>query len=320
MSYTIPDFANSNLVPDVLPIAREVVLKVTTIGNRTLIDHSCIIRGKKTHRSVTINSIKERDILLAKTALIQKVDEENSSFKLTGPLFEELVDLYMKSKKTGETPWVFSKIRERFLGFRVNDEFANEFDNFVREMESRGLSTNTIANHKSAIQTVLRYAKKKRRLKDVPIPDFEIERTYRSRIWIDDKEREKFFNTLELNNSHFYWAARLLSVRPMRAYSDLYRLTDDNFVSMGEDAPYITYFQTKINKKGKEQKRTIIPLHSHPEIVDYLKHGRPTGCPLLFPRIAGRRLKSVRDFEFMRNCNWKPMGDPKNHFKKMLYN
>ena len=80
-------------------------------------------------------------------------------------------------------------------------------------------------------------------------------------------------------NSHLYWAVWFSERRPIRK-GDLIKLTDENLVLFGENAPYIRF------KAGKTKSDTFLPLAELPEIVEYFKTGRGDSR-FLFPGIDG---------------------------------
>jgi hypothetical protein len=314
----VPEYCLNNvplatLPPETLPENGRLLLPIEQIGPRKfLIDYPYRKPdGTPTHAKRTVHGTKI-DAAAALVDLSKEVEE--SSLTSCGPLFSELVNLVLKKNNGGGTPHVYEAIKKRFDGIKVNDSFADEYDDFVEELEDSDKALNTIANYKSAIQTTLRYAEKKRKIPSVPIKDFDIRRTNRDRIWHDEAERERFFNTLITYKSHLYWSMRLLERRPMRSRSDLWRLTDKNLVLVGEGAPYIVYLQKKTG--SRTEKETYIPLRGLDDIVQYLTHGRPKGCDLLFPRLEGE-IKAVTDYAGLKKCAWYPMGKPRRHYLTM---
>ncbi len=298
-----------------LPMNKNVTLPIKQLGPRHfLIDYGYRRPdGTVTHVKRIVYGTKI-DAVAAFVEIARRIQGKARNY--TGPFFPDLVDLVLKKNSGAGMPSVYAAIRKHFENVHVGDSFQNEYDEYIDELEDADRAINTIANHKSAIQTTLKYAKKKKKIKDVPITDFEIERTARDRTWNSEQERLKFFNTLIEKKSHLYWSMLLLELRPMRARSELWRLTDKNLVLFGKGAPYLTYLQAKT--AARTEKETYIPLASLDQIMDYLQHGRPPGCPLLFPRLEGP-IKSVDDFEGMRKCAWFPMGSPRRHFRTMCH-
>lgn len=252
------------------------------------------------------------EITRFKTALIEKA--ENRSLKSQGTRFEDAVDITVKKNKGAGMIWVYNRIKRDLAG-PMDLSFIGRYDLYIETLEEEEKSDNTISNHKSAIQTTLNTAFKKRMINDIPVRDFGIKRRFRDRV-LDKLERQNLENTM-LTQKHFlYWSVRLAEVRPIRSRSDLWHLTRDNLKLVGDGAPYIHFTAKKTDNRERVLKPKV-PLIEHPEILEYLKNGIPDDCPLLFPRILGW-VDSVSDFESMRNSRWEPMGDPGYHFRALL--
>jgi integrase len=84
-------------------------------------------------------------------------------------------------------------------------------------------------------------------------------------------------------NSHLYWSVWFAERRPIRGRSDLWKLTNENLVLFGPNAPYIRFRAQKTAKR--KARDTFLPLGDLPEIIEYFAHGRPVGCNYLFPRV-----------------------------------
>ena len=270
--------------------------------------------GRAKNVQATIYSNILADHIRAQSELIERV--ENSSLKSEGKLFSELVDSVVKKNGGGGQPWVYDAIKKNLGMHRVGPEFLQEYHDYIEGMEGDDYSHNTIQHHKSAIRATLNHAYQRGSIDSIPIRKWDISFKFRSRIWNSDQERTRFFNKLVEKKSHLYWSMVLLEKRPIRARSDLWRLTNANLELFGEGAPYLHFLAKKTDTdKNKSKKETFIPLHGLDDVLDYLKHGRPVGCELLFPRVEHTtKSAGVHDFEFMRSAEWAPMGIPKRHF------
>lgn len=261
--------------------------------------------GTATHVKKTINTQLQKEIFKAKAELIERV--ERCSLKDACCKWEELVDAVVRKNDGAGMPWVYNQVKEGLKGY-VDDSFVKRYNRYLDKLEIDGKSTNTISNHKSAIRRTLNYAYETGRIDQIPIRKFDIEQKFRDRVWNTTEERLRFFNTLQKEESHLLHAVTLLELRPIRAASDLFRLTDENLVYIN-GLPVLRYYAKKTERSTKsEGKLTHIPLYTKSgevfsEIVDYIHHGRPKDCHLLYPRITGN--------------TWEQMGDPKKHWKTM---
>ena len=269
--------------------------------------------GRTKNVQTTVYSSVLADHIRAQADLIEKADKKRS-LKNSGVKFGELVDSVVKKNQGGGQPWVYAAIKKHFGTLFVGDSLVREYHDYIEDLENDDYSHNTIQHHKSAIRRVLNYAYETGRIDSIPIRKFDISFEFRDRIWNSDQERLKFFNKMIEIRSHLYWSMLLLEKRPIRAKSDLWRLTDDNLILFGEGAPYLRFVAKKTSNKNAIQKETFIPLKGVPEIVEYLTKGRPANCSLLFPNVYLPKGKSVFDFEFMRTAEWTEMGSPKKHF------
>lgn len=309
-----------SLPPSALPGNRRedfMGIKLLDDGRTEIIHYYRRPDGTATHRKKTIASQKQSDVIKAKMELIEEC--ERCSLKNQEALFEELVDAVLRINDGAGMPWIYSQVRAALKG-SVDDKFPKRYMRYVERLESEGKSLNTVSNHKAVIRRVLRHGYNSGVLKEMPIRKFDVEHSFRKRIWNTDEERLRLFNTLEKEKSHIYWACILLERRPIRAVSDLFRLTDDHFVR-NNGLPYLRFLAKKTSKKTKENKETHIPLYTlkgevFEDLVEYFDHGRPQGCRYLFPRLEGE-YSGVYDFEAMRKCNWYPMGNPKKHWNTM---
>jgi hypothetical protein len=303
---------NNTYISEVLPVKGEDMKTIFLPNGRTLIRHDYRKGRTPTHAQITVPSQKTADIVIAKYELLKRCEVQLS--KSSGIMFETLVDAVVKKNNGAGMPWVYNAIRQRFSGCPVNASFVHEFQAYIANMEDDDRSLNTIANHKSAIQRTLNYAYQRGIIDVIPIRTYDITRSFRDRVWSTDEERLRFFNTLRGNCSHLYWSMVLLERRPIRAHSDLWRLTNENLVLIGPGAPYLRY---RAKKTGNRVSRdTHIPLHGLDDVIDYLRFGRPTHCPLLFPRLEGP-IRDVGNFNDWQQCAWYPMGKPKRHFTTM---
>lgn len=269
--------------------------------------------GKARNLQTTVYSKLQSEHTEAQHELVQKA--KNNTKNTAGPLFADLVDCVVRKNNGGSTPWVYNAVKKALGKYPVNKEFVQRYNDYIDDMDENEYSHNTIQHHKSAIRRTLNYAYERGTLDSIPIRKWDISFEFRSRIWADEQERLKFFNKLIEKRSHLYWSMILLEKRPIRARSDLWRLTNDNLVLFGEGAPYLRYLAKKTdNEKNKEKKETFIPLRGLDDVLDYLKHGRPAGCDLLFPNVYLPPKHDIHDFEFMRTAKWRPMGKPKRHF------
>jgi len=305
----IPD---STFITGALPVKGEDMKTIFLPDGRTLIRHDYRKGKKPTHAQITVATQKTTDIVCAKYELLKRC--EASSLKSTSITFDTLVDAVVKKNNGAGMSSVYNAIRLRFKGCPVTASFVQEFHAYIDNLEDLGRSQNTIANYKSAIQRTLNNAYQCGLIDAVPVRTFDITRSFRDRVWESSEERLRFFNTLQLCRSHLYWSMVLLERRPIRAHSDLWRLTDENLILHGPGAPYIRY---RAKKTGNRVCRdTHIPLHGLDDVVEYLRYGRPLGCSLLFPRHEPI-VTDVYDFAELKKCAWYPMGKPKRHFSTM---
>lgn len=264
--------------------------------------------GKESHKVKTTlpNNISIADKIKAKAALVEKA--EKRSLKSQVALFEDACDIVTGLNNGAGMKWVYDRVKKDLSG-PMDMSFVPRYNQYVDMLHEEEKSQNTISNHKSVIQRVLNVAWKRRMIDDIPVRDFGIKREFRDRV-LSKGERQKLENVM-LQQKHFlYWSIRMSECRPIRSHSDLWQLKTTDLVLFGEGAPYLSF---KANKTGLP---TICPLSDMPEMLEYLTHGIPDGCPWLFPRLEGT-IDSVYDFEGMRKCQWSSMGDPRWFFDQL---
>jgi integrase len=246
------------------------------------------------------------DRIKAESRLIEKA--EKRSLKSQAALFEEAVDVVTRQNGGAGMPWIYARIKKDLAG-PMDMSFVSRYNRYLDDLQNEGKASNTVANHKSAIQRVLNAAWKRRMIDDIPVRDFDIKRNFRDRV-LSVFERQRLENVMEWWVSHLYWSIRLAERRPIRGLSDIWELTRDDLVLFGEGAPYISF---RAQKTGLP---TIVPLTDIPEVLEYIKHALPDDCPYLFPHLTGD-IKSIFDFDGMRRAKWEPMGDPRTHFETL---
>jgi integrase len=250
------------------------------------------------------------DTIKAKAELVAKA--ERRSLKNQVALFEHMVDTVVKQNNAAGMKWTYNRVKEELAG-PIDTTFMARYNRYIDKLQDEKKSSNTIANHKSVIQRVLKTAWKRHEIDSMPVRDFGIKRNFRSRV-LDGDERRRLENEMQKCKSYMYWSIRLAERRPIRGLSDLWNLTRSNLVLFGEGAPYI---QFTAQKTSKSIANTIIPLADLPDVVEYLQGALPSDCPYLFPRLVGD-FESVFDFSGMRRARWYHIGNPKHHFKALL--
>jgi integrase len=250
----------------------------------------------------------------AEAALIVKA--ESRSLKSQCAKFEDAVDAALLENHGAGMPWVYDRVRRELAG-PMDRTFQQRFNRYIDRLRDEGKSENTIANHKAVVQRVLNTAWKRHDIETIPVRDFGIRHSFRDRV-LSPAERQRLEEVMLKCQSYLYWSIRLAEVRPIRSRSDLWNLTKENLILVGDGAPYI-HFTAKKTANRERVLKPWVPLKEHPEIVEYLMHGIPDDCPLLFPHLEGE-IASVYDFEGMKKCKWSPMGDPNHYFRSLLEN
>ena len=271
-------------------------IKYNSDGSTTIVHNYRTASGRATHKQITIGTQNQKAVLKAKRDLIEKC--ERCSLKDATVTWEELVEAVLKVNAGAGMPWVYSQVKAGLKG-PMNQSFARRYHQYISRLEADGKSVNTVSNHKSAIRRTLNYGVETGLIDRNPIGKFYIKQKFRERVWNSTDERLRLFNTMTELKSHLYWAVTLLERRPIRAVSDLFRLTDENLIRVN-GRPVLRFLQKKVG--GRVQKETYIPLYDKQgnvfeDLMDYFNHGRPKGCRLLFPGRNGR-----------------PMGNPKRHW------
>jgi integrase len=291
-------------------------------GGRTKLTHHYWKTGKdgkrvSTHVQKTIATQNQRAILKARLELAQSVEGS-----LTSLSYEYLSKHYIAQKGTGGMASPFARC-EKELGKYVPDKkFAFHYDQFCAKLRDEGKAVNTISNHKSVVQRVLRYAYQSNLIDMEPIRDYGIRREYRDRVWTA-AEKLQIWNEIERTDSHLRYAMILLEHRPIRKM-DIAPLRDENLVLTGPEGPYIRFRPKKTGRgdKAKKPRDTYLPLLDKrtgkpfsDELYDYLLHGRPQGCPWLFPRIGTEKNGAWTN---MKPGAWAPLGDPDKAFTSIV--
>jgi len=268
-------------------------------GRTRIVYHYRKEDGTATHAQITVESQRTPDIVKAKAELLSRIEQRDITERVI--LFEDIVDMAVKKGSANGQPWVYKAIREGLKG-PVDKSFSGRFDDYIEDMEDEEKSTNTICHHKGAVRVCLNLAVKKGLLDRSPIRDYNIRLQFRDRVWTEE-EKLKIYNTMQEIDSHLYWSVWFAERRPIRGRSDLWRLTDDDLVLFGPNAPYIRFRARKTAKR--KPRDTYLPLGELPEILEFFKTGRPAGCNLLFPHVETDR-KGI--------TKWEPMGNPRRHW------
>lgn len=241
--------------------------------------------GTATHAQKTLPAdSRKSDLVKAQAELVEQA--EKRSLKSTSVLFEDIVDAAFRKNKGGGQPWIYKEIRKQFEGIPVGKSFVIEYEDYLEDLEDDDYAENSINHRKSAIRFCLNHAYETGKIDNVPIRKWNISYKFRDRIWIAD-EKQRIYNMMEQIGSHLYWAVWFSERRPIRK-GDLIKLTDDNLVLFGENAPYLRF------RAGKTKSDTYLPLAELPEIVEYFKHGRLPGCKWLFPGREGENLGNFK--------------------------
>ena len=221
--------------------------------------------GTPTHAQRTMPADSKRsDLVKAQAELIEQA--EKRSLKSTSILFEDIVDSAVRKNKGGGQPWIYNEIRKRFEGVPVDKTFVSEYEDYLEDLEDEEYSDNSINHRKSAIRFCLNHAYQTGKIDSVPIRKWNISYKFRDRIWTAG-EKQRIYNVMAQIDSHLYWAVWFSERRPIRK-GDLIKLTNDNLVLFGPNAPYIRF------RAGKTKSDTYLPLAELPEFVEYLKTGR----------------------------------------------
>ncbi|MFP4164572.1 MAG: tyrosine-type recombinase/integrase [Chitinispirillaceae bacterium] len=255
--------------------------------------------GIATHARRIVNSQAVVDIVKTKARILSEIEQKDISKRSVQ--FEAVVDLAIKKGSAKGQPWVYKAIREK-LNVPIDKAFPGRFQDFIQDLEEQGKCLNTVSHHKSAVRTCLNLAVKRGLIESSPVKDYGIKYEFRDRIWTAE-ERQRIYNVIQQINSHLYWSVWFAERRPIRGRSDLWKLTDENLVLFGPNAPYIRFRAQKTAKR--KTRDTYLPLGDMPEIIEYFTHGRPKGCTLLFPHVEKDRKDNVK---------WSPMGNPRRHW------
>jgi integrase len=300
----------TNLYTGTLPNNGEAFMGIKFLPNGTteVRHYYRTPQGVSTHKARTVPGHSKTAAIKVKAALIEEVEKELRSLKdpqKKEPDWGDLCDVAFKIKNGSGMPWVYNLVKKGLAG-KVDEKFPARYERYIMRMELEEKSVNTISNHKSVIRRILNVAYQSGRIDVIPIRKFNIEQKFRQRVWQSEEERLRLFNTMIKERSHLYWAVVLLERRPIRAVSDLFRLTDGNLVRIN-GLPVLSFLA---KKTGKNEKNTFIPLYDKQgnvfdDVMNYLHRIRPRDCPLLFPRIFD-------------DGRWEPMGNPKKHWNTMV--
>ncbi len=235
---------------------------------------------------------------------------------LTAPTYSSLSAHYRACKGTGGMASVFSRLEERIGDRPVDGAFVIVYHELRAWLRDNGARPNTVANYSSVVQRVLRQAWRDHLLPEIPIREWGIEREFRDRV-LSETEELQLFNAMAEVRSHLDMGVRLAIRRPIRGRSDLWRLPEESLVLTGKGAPYIRFRPTKTGKRRPRDtylplldKRTGEPFDA--VLMEYLIHGRPKGCPLLFPFIHRPEKGHGR---YGADAWWEPVGDPDRHWR-----
>lgn len=261
-------------------------------GTTTLI-HRYRRNGKEggTTKRRTIPTQDHRQIAIEWGRLISEVEGPNDGGSLTSATFSECIDHCTRINGGAGMASVYKRLKEALGKQRIADTFPHHFYRYLAELKTKGYAENTISNYKSATQTALKRARAAGLIKDIPIHDFEVRRTFRSRVWTAD-ERTRIFDQLDKSET-LYWMIRFMEKNPIRK-SDIVRLTRNNLVLVGPHAPYIRY---QPRKTERSRPKPAILREIDADMLDFWESIAKAfpDCPYLFPRIIhNRRAKSVR--------------------------
>jgi len=261
--------------------------------------------GRATWKQVTVDSQDKRVVAKAMLDLVNACDGS-----LTDKTWSTLSADYQSVRGDQGMAWYYGKLETEFGRRKIGRRFIQHYERFIQRLRGDGLAPNTIANMKSVIMRVLNHAYRHGKISDVPIKDWNIERTYRQRVWVGD-ERLRFYNKMQSVDSPIYWSVRFAEERPVRGRSDLWNLTDENLILFGPGAPYIRYRPEKTRRERQEY--TYLPLIDiSPDILDYLTRCRPKGCPYLFPSVGTERNANVTK---LAPGEWRKIGYPIKHWR-----
>jgi integrase len=292
------------LPPSALPIDRGDMRQQTLPDGRIRLVYDYRGPSGPNHVKATLPAgTRIADIIKAKAELVAKA--ERRSLKSQGSLFENMVEVVVKQNQGAGMIWVYRRIARELAG-PMDASFTARYNRYMDKLQYENKSCNTVANHKGAIQRVLKTAWKRHEIDNIPVRDFAIRRKFRDRV-LSQEERRRLENVMLEQRSHLYWSVRLAERRPIRGLSDLWHLTRENLILFGEGAPYIRLSAVKTDLE------THVPLRDLPDVLEYLMRALPSDCPYLFPRLEGD-IASVTDFDGMRRANWHRTGDPRHHF------
>lgn len=230
-----------------------------------------------------------------------KIIEEIHGSSLTDKNLSAGVALAIKENSGAGQEWVYNRVNKEIGKCNVDKTFLTHFYGFIQKLKDEGKSVNTVSHYKSVIRRSINTMIKHGLIEKSPIVDYEITQQFRERIWTRE-ERDRIYNVMQINNSHLLWSVRFAERRPVRGRSDLWTLTRDCLVLVGQYAPYIVFRAQKTRKKERD---TILPLRNldgtvMQDIIDYF-NSLPAECPYLFPRLD--------------ESGWHPMGNPRRHWE-----
>lgn len=237
--------------------------------------------------------------------LARKINEVKSlsGCSLTKSTLSAGIDSVLAENDGAGMKAVYEKLKRDLGRHAIDDKFQARFWDYVDRLKKNGLSKNTISNYKSCVQHTLRRMEARGYIQTVPIKDFQIERTFRSRMWTED-ERKRIYQTMRDINSHLYWSVYFAERNPIRCRSDLWTLRREALVLVGPHAPYVRFQPAKT--ASRHPGPTTLP-GIDAALVGYWDELFATlpDCDLLFPRVIYRRGKAVR---------WESMGNPHRHW------
>lgn len=258
---------------------------------RYRVDHAVRIGGKATHiRRVAIGST---DLALK----IAEIKQQSGSGSLKSIEFAKCVDNATRQNNGASMMHIYNRIKTELGRYRVDRSFALRYNDFISSLQDAGLSVNTVANYKGCIRHALKKAWTDRLIDDIPVRDFGIRHTFRSRIWSQD-ERLRILAQLDCDDN-LYWIILFSEVNPIRKM-DLVGLTRENLVLVGPHAPYIRFQPEKT--KNSKPKPCILANLSDGMLARFAEiEKRFPDCPYLFPAIYKNQRDKAERWEYQGN-------------------